>query len=98
LDAAALAQDLDDTEPLVEAALGATQGNGRIAEADDERNAVLEAALAALGDTDGALRARLLVVLAEAIDAQEWMRRRDLAIERFPSPGLLGTTPPSWTW
>jgi class 3 adenylate cyclase/tetratricopeptide (TPR) repeat protein len=81
LDAAALARGLDDADLLVAAAVGSAQGDIRLAEADNERIGLLKAGLAALGSTNDSLRARLLVGLAEATDAREWMQRRDLAVE-----------------
>jgi DNA-binding SARP family transcriptional activator len=66
LEAAGLAQDLDDGERLVRAALannrGAPQG------LDPERSAVVvDAALAAVGEADSAARARLLATRAVAL-------------------------------
>ncbi len=55
LDAAAMAQRLGDAELLVAAALGSRRGLDVAAEADSERIAVLEAALAAMGDSDPGL-------------------------------------------
>ena len=81
LQAAAIAQRLGDTELLVAAALGGRRGDIRAGTADAERIAVLEAAHAAIGDADGASRAMLLLSLAEATDAREWERRRELAEE-----------------
>jgi class 3 adenylate cyclase/tetratricopeptide (TPR) repeat protein len=78
LQAAAIAQRLGDTELLVAAALGGRRGDMRAGVADPERIAVLEAALAAVGD-DGVSRALLLLSLAEATDAREWERRKELA-------------------
>jgi class 3 adenylate cyclase len=66
LDAADLARSRGDTEVLVRAALANSRGvaYSRIGELDHERIAVLEAALAAVGETDGAQRARLMANLA----------------------------------
>ena len=80
LQAAAVARRLGDSDLLVAAALGGRRGDTRAGVADAQRIAVLEAALAAVGD-DGASRALLLLSLAEATDAREWERRRALAEE-----------------
>ncbi len=78
LDAAAMAQRLGDTELLVAAALGSRRGLDVASEADSERIAVLEAALAAVGDSDPASRALLLASLAEVVDTRDWRHRREL--------------------
>ena len=80
LQAAAVARRLGDSDLLVAAALGGRRGDTRAGVTDAQRIAVLEAALAAVGD-DGASRALLLLSLAEATDAREWERRRALAEE-----------------
>jgi class 3 adenylate cyclase/tetratricopeptide (TPR) repeat protein len=90
LDAAALAQSLDDTDLLVAAALGSAWGHIRLEEADTEQIDVFKAALTALSDTDDALQARLLVAMAEATDARDWKRRRDLATEAVELARDLG--------
>ena len=81
LDAAALAQRLGDTELLVTAALAGTRGFAGVATADNEQIDVLKAALAAVGDTDNASKARLLAALVGVTDARDWILRRDLADE-----------------
>jgi hypothetical protein len=64
----------------VTAALAVVRGGGSTG-AGTERIEVLEAALAAVGGTDEADRARLLVALSEATDARNIGRRQDLADE-----------------
>jgi tetratricopeptide (TPR) repeat protein len=79
--AARLAQALGDEALLVAAALGAARGAGATAGDDTDQIDVVKAALAAVGHEDGVTRAQLLSALAEATDAREWERRRDLAAE-----------------
>jgi tetratricopeptide (TPR) repeat protein len=81
LDAAEIAQCLGDTDLLVAAALGGRRGSGRTTEADPKRAEILQAALSALGQREPGQRALLLASLAEATDARDWQRRRDLADE-----------------
>jgi tetratricopeptide (TPR) repeat protein len=83
LDAAALAQRLASVEQLTRAALANTRGFWSMAgEVDTERMAVVEAALAALGEQDSADRARLLAVLsAELMFTAEDVRRHALTDE-----------------
>ena len=65
LDAARLAQDLDDPERLARAALANTRFMfSRWGRVDADRAAVLEAALVALGPEDSSLRAKVLGALA----------------------------------
>ncbi|HUA94921.1 MAG TPA: tetratricopeptide repeat protein, partial [Acidimicrobiales bacterium] len=91
LQAAAIARRLGDTELLVAAALGGRRGDMRAGLADPERIAVLEAALAAVDD--GVSRALLLLSLAEATDAREWERRKELADQALAlSPDLPDPT------
>ncbi|HEY4915468.1 MAG TPA: AAA family ATPase [Solirubrobacteraceae bacterium] len=80
LDAAHLAQDLDDTELLVAAALANNRGFFSVAGVvDDERVAALEAASDALEGTESADRARLLALLASELTyGADLARRRDL--------------------
>jgi hypothetical protein len=89
-DAAALAERLDDSELLAEAALAAAWGHLRLSEADTEQIAVLESALSSVGDTNSTLRAKLLVALAEVTDARAWKRRRDMATEAVTLARGLG--------
>ena len=59
-------------------------GAGRFSattEGDTELIDVLQAALTSLGDADSSLRARLLIALAEVLDARDWELRRDLVTE-----------------
>ena len=62
--AAALARESGDAHRLAEAALGYAGLSVTIIEVDEQAVALLEEALAALGDADGALRSRLLARLA----------------------------------
>lgn len=89
LEAAALAQCLADTGLLVAAALGGRRGMGDTTEADPERVAVTECALAALGEADARARALLLTTLAEVTDARDWRRRLELAEEAMALAGGL---------
>jgi hypothetical protein len=81
LDAAEIAQRTDNADLLVAAALGSRRGDVRSIEADPEQQAVVEAALAALGERNPGTRALLLATLAEATDARDWPRRLELANE-----------------
>jgi class 3 adenylate cyclase/tetratricopeptide (TPR) repeat protein len=80
LDAAHLAQDLDDTELLVAAALANNRGFFSVAGVVDiERVAALEAASDALEGIDSADRARLIALLASELTyGADLARRRDL--------------------
>jgi class 3 adenylate cyclase/tetratricopeptide (TPR) repeat protein len=80
LDAAHLAQDLDDTELLAAAALANNRGFFSVAGVvDAERVAALEAASDALEGTESADRARLLALLASELTyGADLARRRDL--------------------
>jgi class 3 adenylate cyclase/tetratricopeptide (TPR) repeat protein len=79
LQAAALAEQLDDTDILVQAALGFTVNE---IVGDDARKPIIRAALNRIGTEATADRARLLVALAFAHDASlEWQTRRDLSVE-----------------
>ncbi len=79
-EAAALARDIGDAGLLVTAALAAVRGGGSTG-AGTERIELLESALAAVGRSDEADRARLLVALSEATDALDVGRRQHLADE-----------------
>ncbi len=83
LDAAAIAQELDDRSRLVRAALANTRGFFSAAGiVDTERVAVLEAAVEAVPDDDLSSRARLQVLLAnELVYAGDLDRRIALADE-----------------
>ncbi|HEX2085949.1 MAG TPA: AAA family ATPase, partial [Solirubrobacteraceae bacterium] len=92
LDAADLARDLDDGERLARAALANTRGfvsaTGAV---DDERVAVVEAALALTQESSDAVRARLQATLAaELTFAGDWRRRAalsDLALDQARACG-----------
>jgi hypothetical protein len=95
LDAAQLAERLGDSHRLVQAALANSRGwashSGRV---DDERIAVLEAALATVGPADSAPRARLLAVLAsELTHSVDLDRRRALSDEAVDIARRLGDLP-----
>ena len=80
LQAAALAEQVDDTAVLVQAALGFSQGDAMAA--DDDTKRVASAALDRIGTDPTPTRARLLAVLASAHDATaDWSARRDLSLE-----------------
>jgi class 3 adenylate cyclase/tetratricopeptide (TPR) repeat protein len=85
LDAARLAADAGDAGRLTTAALANHRGFFSLTnEVDDDRVAVLEAALAAVAPDDSALRARLLVTLAaELVFSPDHDRRHRLAAEAF---------------
>ena len=80
LDAASLAQELGDTQMLVEAALANFRGYANVGVVDAERIAVLEAALEAISEEDLAGRARLLATLA--VELQYAGDRRDVELAR----------------
>jgi len=99
LDAAHLAERLGDTDRLVQAALANSRGwashTGRV---DDERIAVLERALDAIGPSDSANRARLLAVLgSELTFGVDLDRRRALSNEAVDIARRLGDLP-TLTW
>jgi len=78
--AASLAEELGDTDTLVQAALGFSFSGGVVGV--DAAKRVLRAALDATGADQSATRARLLGSYSEAHDAGlEWRERRDLALE-----------------
>jgi hypothetical protein len=83
LDAARLAQRLDDGDRLVRAALANNRGDVSTAgEVDEERVAILEAAMVAVGYDDSPERARLLSTLAlETVYAGDADRRITLTDE-----------------
>ena len=83
LDAAHLAQRLDNAAALARAALANNRGFFSVGEGvDAERVAVLEAALEGIGPTESALRARLLATLAsEMAHSPDHQRRHALAAE-----------------
>ncbi|MDQ3678420.1 MAG: AAA family ATPase [Actinomycetota bacterium] len=83
LDGARLAQALGDAERLARAALANNRGfASSLAGVDGERVAVLDAALAACGPHDSAVRASLLAQLAvELVADPDWRRRAQLSDE-----------------
>jgi len=95
--AAGLAQRLGDTDRLVRAALANNRGwVSRSGEVDAERVAVLESALAALDERDGAARAMLLATLAaELVYVDDRPRRVALSdaalamVRRIDDPAAL---------
>jgi tetratricopeptide (TPR) repeat protein len=92
LQACELANRLADGDRLVRAALANTRGfvseTGKV---DKARVEMLEAALATVGDTDGAARARLLAVLsAELTFSGDWPRRKALSDESVAIARRLG--------
>jgi tetratricopeptide (TPR) repeat protein len=92
LRACALAQRLGDRGRLVRAALANTRGfvseTGKV---DAERVAMLETALAAVGEADSTERSRLLAVLsAELTFAGDWPRRKALSDESVAIARRLG--------
>jgi class 3 adenylate cyclase/tetratricopeptide (TPR) repeat protein len=78
LEAAAIAQEVGDADRLAAAALANVRTIGPAAE-DHERVAVLTAALAAIGEHDSPVRARLLASLAGELFTGEWDRRVELS-------------------
>ena len=77
LQAAALAQQLGDTDVLVAAALGFTQWSAGVTGDDDVKH-VTAAALDRLGTDPTPTRAQLLAGFANAHDALDWQARREL--------------------
>jgi tetratricopeptide (TPR) repeat protein len=88
--AASLAEELGDTDTLVQAALGFSAFAGGLV-GDDVAKRVLRAALDAIGADESATRARLLAAYSEAHDfGLEWRERRDLAVEAVDMARLAG--------
>ena len=81
LDAARLAQQLEDRDLLVAAALANNRGYATVGQVDTERVAVLEAALDAVGHDDSAQRALVLATLASELTFSGDRRHIDLALE-----------------
>jgi tetratricopeptide (TPR) repeat protein len=78
--AARLAEQLDDTDTVVQAALGLPVGQSFVG--NDETKRVVTTALDRIGQVRAPSRARLLAALAIAHDAAtEWQARRELALE-----------------
>jgi class 3 adenylate cyclase/tetratricopeptide (TPR) repeat protein len=89
--AADLALRLDDTDVLIQAAIGFTQWGGTLSREDEEAKRVTAAALDRVGDGPTAARARLLAGLATAHDAaREWRARRDVSLEAVDVARRLG--------
>ena len=95
LEAAAQAIEIEDTELLVDAALANHRGIvSSILHIDDERVAVLRAALDAVGHADTTHRARLLAVLATELSlALDPAPRRAFADEAIEIARRLGDDP-----
>jgi class 3 adenylate cyclase/tetratricopeptide (TPR) repeat protein len=80
--AASLAEELGDTDALVQAALGFSMFGGGGVVGDEAAKHVMRAALDAVGADESSTHARLLAAYSEAHDAGlEWRERRDLAFE-----------------
>jgi hypothetical protein len=80
--AASLAEELGDTDTLVQAALGFSVFGGGGAVGVEAAKQVLRAALDATGADNSSTHARLLAAYSEAHDlGLEWRERRDLALE-----------------
>ncbi|MGQ0434367.1 MAG: AAA family ATPase [Microthrixaceae bacterium] len=92
LDAARLAERLGDTEQLVRSALGNNRGIFSVTgHVDDDRVAVLEAALDAVGAADTTVRARLLATLAAELAFEvDDTRRRALSDEAVAIARRMG--------
>jgi class 3 adenylate cyclase/tetratricopeptide (TPR) repeat protein len=91
LEAAELARRVGDSDGLVRAALANTRGFvSATGVVDAERIETLEAALAAVGDSDSADRAKLLALLAaELTFAGDWDRRLALSDEALATARRL---------
>jgi predicted ATPase/DNA-binding SARP family transcriptional activator len=91
LDAAALAEQLGDTEQLARAALATSAGVGAFSHVDADVIDALQAAVAALGPADSVTRARLLATLAsETILVNELDVRRAMSDEAVAVARRLG--------
>jgi DNA-binding SARP family transcriptional activator len=92
LQGARIAQELGDVERLARAALANNRGFQSSSQGvDHERVAVLQAALSALGEDDGATRAGLLAQLAvEFISDADWRRRAKLSDEALAIARRIG--------
>jgi tetratricopeptide (TPR) repeat protein len=87
--AADLAEELGDTDTLVQAALGFNAFG--VVVGDDAAKRVMRAALDATGADEPSTRARLLAAYSEAHDAGlEWRERRDLALEAVDAARRAG--------
>ncbi len=92
-DAGRIALRLGDRDLLVGVAQARTPGLDAVSEADPERLAVLDAALAAVGPTDTIPRARLLACLAEEIDPRDASKRCEMAAEAIDVAHRVGDDP-----
>ena len=91
LEAARLAQETEDTERLVTAALANYRGFTSVSgEVDAERVEVLQAALGAVGDTESTERARLLARLCSELAYRPLEERLSLAREAERMARQLG--------
>jgi class 3 adenylate cyclase/tetratricopeptide (TPR) repeat protein len=89
VEAATLAEELDDTDILVQAALGFATRWSQFGE--EGAKPVIQAALDRIGDEPTANRARLLAALADAYDASlEWRTRRDLSLQAIDNARRAG--------
>jgi class 3 adenylate cyclase/tetratricopeptide (TPR) repeat protein len=89
IQAAAIAEQLGDSDVLIEAALGFASREETVGFDDTKR--VASAALERVGAQPTAQRARLLAVLAGAQDgATEWEKRRDLSLEAVEAARRVG--------
>ncbi|MGH3775153.1 MAG: ATP-binding protein [Pseudonocardiaceae bacterium] len=93
LEAAAVAQGVGDVDRLTAAALANVGTYWPGAVDDHERAAVLTAALAAIGDDDSLVRARLLANLAGVLFTGEWDRRVELTDQAVTMARRLGDLP-----
>jgi DNA-binding SARP family transcriptional activator len=99
LEAAEIAQRIDDEDRLVRAALGNTRGmQSETGIVDEARIATLDSALQIVGNDDGPERARLLAIqAAELMYSGAWARRVQLSDEalaiarRLNDPDALST-------
>jgi class 3 adenylate cyclase/tetratricopeptide (TPR) repeat protein len=91
LQAAALAQEADDTERLVAAALANSRGGASSSgEVDAERVAVLERAIVMVGETDSPERALLLATLSGELTYDDPDRRDAVREEALSMARRLG--------
>ncbi|MGQ0716101.1 MAG: ATP-binding protein [Pseudonocardiales bacterium] len=93
LAAAAVAQRVGDVDRLAVAALANTGTIWPGVKIDHERVALLTAALAAIGDADSPVRARLLANLASELINGEWDQRVELSEQAEAMARRLGDAP-----
>ncbi len=89
-EAGRLARELDDRGLLTSVALSRDPGMEIISEVDEDRLAVLQTALKAVGPSDSVDRARLLACLSEEIDQRDLVRRSSVAEEAIDVAHRLG--------